>query len=209
MPKSTKRKKINKTPSLPPPPSPPPSWWKKHWKGLLAIAGSVAAIVGFASAVATFLPRISIDIGDPIEPSNPLSAPITVTNTFIPLERVNLALGLCRIVISGITYQQYNTTNEKTDYGCTSGGPAYFTSPAMTNHRLATDDKWRVLFNDFVVGPPLPRFGGGDIRMVLKFIPWPFSYLHMDWIFGRQKEFRFKARTTANGNWQWFASTID
>jgi hypothetical protein len=72
----------------------PPPWWKMHWKVIAAPAGGIAAIVSFASAIATFLPRVSIDIGDPSEPSNAFSAPVTVTNTFVALERASLALGI-------------------------------------------------------------------------------------------------------------------
>jgi hypothetical protein len=62
----------------------------KRWslvRKSFVILSAAGAIIGAASAIATFLPRVSVDIGDPIQSSKPLTAPITVTNTFVPLQQ--------------------------------------------------------------------------------------------------------------------------
>jgi hypothetical protein len=199
MPKSKHNKKPRK--QQPPPPPIQLPWWKRHWKALAAIAASVAAVVGFASAVATFLPRVSIDIGEPIDSANALTAPITVTNTFVPLERASLSLGLCQLSVGGWNLVGANKT-------CEGGSGVHLMPPPMVNHHLGTDDKWRVLFRDFIDSVNT-NFASGDVTMVIKYTPWPFAYLHMDWLFRREKQFRFTARKAGENRWQWFPNTID
>ena len=166
------------------------------------------AAISFASAVATFLPRFSIEIGEPTEPSDPFSAAVTVINTLVPLERVSLGLGLCEIQYGQLRFQSRDNPS------CEAGTKVFIVPPEMRNHRLATDDKWRVLLSSFGWGrqngldPNKIAFTGGDITMMLHYSPWPLSYLHADWLFGREKQFRFTAQKVGKG-WQWFPSTID
>jgi hypothetical protein len=176
-----------------------PPWWRRHWK-----AESIIALIGLSAAGVTFLPRASIDIGNPIDPSNAFSAPITVTNMLMPLEQVDLKLGVCQMFTGGVGVQTYPS---RCDIG---GAPAYISPPATTNHQLGRDEKWRVLFQDFALSP---SFNGGDIRMALEFIPWPLASLGLghvlpsSWLRHRV-EYRFTARNDANGKWQWYATTL-
>jgi hypothetical protein len=200
MPRSRGRKNP-KHPNVPSPPAPPKlPWWRRWWGATLAIS----TVVCLAAAVVTFLPRVTIDVGDPTDPLNAFSAPVTVTNTFPPLERVQLVFGLCKIVyrpLPGVRLQQAGRAN------CVAGSGVRITSTAMAGHRFGTDEKWRVLLKDFV--GEQPDFQNGDITMILSFTPWPLNYLRADWLFGCERQFRFQASKENNGHWQWFPITID
>lgn len=173
------------------------------------------ATVGFASAVMTFWPRPTVDIGDPIDLSDPLSAPITVVNTsYVPFERVSIALGLCNLRITP------RLTFQGPSFDCGGGSNARLITPQTSSHRLGIDERWRGLLREFfpflkdfatacqpahACGP----FSGGDITIVVSFAPWPWAWLHLDRIFGREKQFRFEASNEPDGKFRWFPKTID
>src|ERR1700727_2238226 len=65
----------------------------KKQKLLLPFLLGSATLMGGIAAVATFLPRPSISLVDPVDPSNPFSSRFTITNGgFIPLTDVSIGV---------------------------------------------------------------------------------------------------------------------
>lgn len=166
----------------------------------------VIGMIGFVAAVLSFCPRPAVDVGEPIDASDAYTAPITISNAnVIPLERVSLALGICELQIAPqITIEGGNNEN------CSHRNGARIQPDTWKNHHLGIDDKWRVLMQDASNGRNTNMiFSGGDITFVVSFVPWPWALLHIDRIFGREKEFRFKAVSEPDGKFRWFPKTID
>jgi hypothetical protein len=68
----------------------------------LKVAAFVIGIPGVLAAVWTFLPRMNVSVSDPVDPSDPFSASISVVNTGnIPL--YNVHVGIPVIDISSLT----------------------------------------------------------------------------------------------------------
>jgi hypothetical protein len=222
MPKSRRRKNAPRVaipPSAPLPELPPRDagarstmlWWKRRWKFAVAVAT-------FVSALVAFLPRVTIEIGDPVDPSNAFSARVSVTNNSIALERAKLSFGFCKIIYGG--GPGYGVTLRTKRGNCDDGSDALVLSP--DEHNLDRNAKFTVLLKDFM-NPP--KFGGGDIVMVLRYVPWPLATLHLDWLFLYlhldrllpylhldrlfKQQFRFMARDDGNGNFRWLDTTID
>jgi hypothetical protein len=184
-------------------PSPPSTKEKWHWSKARQVIAVIVAAIGLASAVVTLLPRVTLEIGDPIDALDAWSAPVTVSNpNFITLDRVGLAIGLCSIRILP------NVELRGAKAACDEGSATRLQPPRWRNtHHLGMDDKWRVLLQDAINQPR--GFSGADITMVVTFVPWPFSWLHQDQIFQREKEFRFNAVNQPDGKYRWFPSTFN
>jgi hypothetical protein len=203
MPKSRQRKPQEKKQPLPP----IQAQSRRHWTLFQKGCAAMVAAIGAGAAIVTLLPRVTVDIGEPIDSSNAYTAPITISNTnVIPLERVSLALGICELKIAPqITIKGTNNEN------CSYGNNARIQPDIWKNHHLGIDDKWRVLMQDAASNGRNTNmiFSGGDITFVVSFVCWPWAWLHIDRVFGREKEFRFKAVSEPDGKFRWFPKTID
>lgn len=150
-----------------------------------------------------FWPRVSIDVQQPFDESNPWSSPVQVTNGFPALENVNLALGLCSLQIT----EKFALKGSNSD--CSGGTGVFLQPPAMSNHRLSVDDKWEVFFGDFLDPNGWRKasgFNGGDVTFKVTFTPWPLSFFYRGALIS--KEFRWVAEKT-NDKWRWIPKTID
>ena len=185
---------------------PPPMLPKKHWSTLskfFAALLAAATLVGGVAAAVALLPRVTVEVGDPMDSLNPYSTPFTISNTnIIPLERVGLAIGLCNLKIT----PQVVIRGPNED--CGGGSNARIALVDWQNHRLDVDEKWRVLLRD-VFNITNNPFAGGDITMVVTYTPWPLSMLNFDRFFKREKQFRFKTTLISEGKYQWLPKTID
>jgi hypothetical protein len=145
-------------------------------------------------------------VGDPLDASDAFYAPITITNNFIPLGRTSILFGLCEVGLSsGVMFGTYGPGTP-----CTQGGPpVYFKQkPRMSDRYLAMDDKWRILFTDIDPFADFGKFAGGEVRFVLRYTPWPVYYVKVDWLFEREKQFKFAGRIDGNGSWRWYPEPI-
>jgi hypothetical protein len=180
--------------------------FQRHWTLFRKGWAKAIAAIAFVGAALSFWPRPTVDVGEPIDALDAYTAPITISNTnVIPLERVSLALGMCELKIAPqITIKGTNNEN------CSHGNGARIQPDIWKNHHLGIDDKWRILMQDAINGRNTNMiFSGGDITFVVSFVPWPWAWLHIDRVFGREKEFRFKAVSDPDGKSRWFPKTID
>lgn len=158
-----------------------------------------SVVLGILAGAFFFLPRVSVDPGEPIDPQNPLgTATFVVSNTgIIPLENVGASFALCLLEtipngprIAGPNYQDCNRHNV--------GGEI---ADAWRNHRLDIDGKWTFSLRDILPEWRL-RVETLDAGIIISYTP---KYFGIPW----SKEFRFRAKRTPDGQLRWFHSTID
>jgi hypothetical protein len=191
MPESRKRKprKLSKGQS------PPPPWWQRHWKATVAVVGTIAAFVGFASAVVTFLPRLTVESGGPTDPSSPYPIPFVITNTgIIPMSQVQPMVGLCDIY-----YGEPKNLPER----CPKILTFLVFGPWFAN-KLAPDERYTIHLNEFlnITGA---KFAAADLSIKIEYYPW---FLTL-WPFHRAKEFRFQTALGTDGKLSWKARPLD
>jgi hypothetical protein len=157
---------------------------------LRAIVGWVAGILGLITGVVTLLPRVTAVVSDPVDPDNPFSASVTITNTgYVPLTSVKPWYGL-----------------KKTTFG-NPAMPTVFQNdgskvyPKLDNAKwhpadLGLDDKFTFGLND-IWGKPSALLSA-DMAIVIEYqIP----IIH----WRREKTFPFTAERQTNGHFYWYA----
>jgi hypothetical protein len=210
------KSKGNKSKKKPPAPKPSaavePPWWKKHWMRVVGISTFVVALVGFVSALATFVPRVTVDAGSLIDPADPLSVPFTITNTtVVPLEHVSGMVGICRIWLGD------RLKIESTAGDCSKSNYALLVHPPWQEHRLASDQAFTITLRDAVQASGMKEYAeqfpkylpegrvsysSADISVIVTFHPW---LLPIE----RRKEFRFIGKRESNGTFVWQRQSID
>src|ERR1700719_3632251 len=100
MPASRGRKKSSKGSRPTPNTSRDSRLGSRRWSRFRKFCAVGVAALGVAASIVAFWPRVSIDVQQPFDESNPLSSLVEVTNGFPALEGVNLALGLCSLQLT-------------------------------------------------------------------------------------------------------------
>jgi hypothetical protein len=189
-PRKSKSKINNQQASLQPP---PPLWWKERWKAIVGVAASFAALIGFASAVVTFLPRMQVDPEGPLDPSSPSPVSFTIANTgSIPLENVRALLGICSV---GFNLTDKNPTPPTM---CPRSLQSRMAPGKWNISRLGIDEKFAVTLEDPLNG----QVGYADISIIVEYEPW-----FIPW--RREKEFRFETRKLSDAKLHWFPHPLN
>jgi hypothetical protein len=168
----------------------------------------VATIVGGLAAIATFLPRVTVDFVDTDETSDTISSHFTFTNTnFIPLEELSVSIGLCRIQVSFKDFkggdQPMNlVTNGQGDV-CDYSKISFLTVNTWLRHRLVMDERYTIDFSEYFKTYSMPlKLLSGDIALVVEFKPWI-------WRRFQKRYFRFVTETQKSGRVRWIAKPLD
>jgi hypothetical protein len=188
---------------------------KKEWtqlRKLMAAVLGLATLLGVPAAVVAFWPRLTVEIGEPRQPSDPFSAPFTVANTGImPLRKVSFNVGLCKVFIltvgpngRPITFNIVGTPDQQaaaTTPPCSAPNGALLTSSEWANHRLAPDERYTGSLADmhFLSGGQASE---ADITMVVTFQPWIIPKT-------AKSEFRFVTVRQPDGTLRWVSRTLD
>lgn len=181
MPKSRKRKPKKTKPLQPQPqvttPQSPHILRKILPASISTILGLLTIFGSLLSALA-FLPRPTVEIGAPVEPSNPLSTTFTIKNGNItPLEHVNVSIFLANIITSNGVHM----------------GAFWVAGNDWKSDYLGPNEGLTIDFGS-MIGCHIPRcrFKVADIAVDITYRPWflPFQ---------RQKRFRFVAKPTPSG----------
>lgn len=196
-----KRRRPNQPPKSPKPsPEPRSPWWKQHWKFLATVAGLIVATVGFASALATFLPRVQFDVSSEYISGSPFPASVTVINQLWPLSGVSFVVRICSAQNAG----GGKIIGMKKCTGGSNGG-ANFTTPDWQKHQLRSDEKWVVYVGGNI------QFNvdatSADVRMVIRY--WPWLLPHPWFMQLREKEARVVLYTKPDGSHFWGAKPVD
>jgi hypothetical protein len=184
-----------------------------------AVVVAISVVVGIAAGGLFFLPRVSVDISEPIEPSKPFSAPFVATNNnIVPLNSVNFYIGVCKLVLKATNRagveQSINvvgTPDRRIDDSvpmCATPNGSRYSDPAWLNHKLAPDEKFsRSLSEAYrsLLPPsfdPIAKVDEADITIVVSFKPWILPWR-------RESEFRFATDKLPDGKYRWFARSLD
>lgn len=150
-------------------------WAVRGLFGLLSIIGGMAALL-------TFLPRPTVTVHDPVDPSNTMSASFDIGESgFVPLRRVGTALALRRLNLGTAFFE---------------GDPGFGTRFFRTEWRgqtLHMDEHLTVTPSNFFY-----RAEDGYIAIVVEYQPW-FIPFH------RERIFPFITHRQTNGRLYWYA----
>jgi hypothetical protein len=181
--------------------------WSKS-KKILATLLAVATIVGGLAAVVTFLPRVTIDFVDTEDTSDTISSHFTIIDTnFIPLEDLNVSIGLCRLQVSFKSFngddQPVNlVTNGQKDV-CDYSKISFLTVNTWLKHRLEMDERYTIDLSEYFKTYAMPlKLMSGDIAMVVDFKPWI-------WPRSQKRYFRFVTEMQKSGRVRWIAKPLD
>jgi hypothetical protein len=146
-------------------------------------AGGFTA-VGTIASLLVLLPRVTVNVDDPIEPSNSMSASFTIANnSIIPLWDAGAALAFRRIAAPALGVYLESVAPMGTT----------FLRPSWLHHKLAMDEHFTVTPAELV-----SYATEGDIWIVVSYQPW-FLPIRCE------KRFHFVTRPESNGRSYWFA----
>jgi hypothetical protein len=154
------------------------------------VSGTVLGLITVASLILVLWPRLTVTISDPVDPDDPFSSSVTVTNTgYIPLESVIQSVGVGQI--GGI-----NTVEDK------SFIPEYteVRRAQWQPQNLGLDQKFTFALND-MVDMKTADMGYADIAIWVEYeLPGlPFKL--------KKPPFPYVARRQTNGHFYWYPQT--
>jgi hypothetical protein len=151
-----------------------------------------ATLIGGLVAVVTLLPRVTSSISDPVDPNNPFSSSVTITNSgYIPLASVEASIAV--IVVKGDgsvpTIDIYGLPHYK----------SRINNVQWRSHYLNVDDRFTIALNE-ITEWPREHLGKADIAIV---IDYEIPIIHLP----REKIFPIYARKQSNGNFYWYSNS--
>ncbi len=164
---------------------------KSLLKLMIGAVLGISTLLGVPAAIMAFYPRINVNASDPVDPDNPFSASVTVTNTgFSPLDNVTpeIAMGKISVVRSGHPLDLEGAPDFQTRFYRLGWG----------GQDLGLDDKFTFALNDAWTFPR-DQLTAADIAIV---IIYRVPIVHWK----REKIFPMSARRQSNGNFYWYAS---
>jgi hypothetical protein len=194
MPKSKKREKTKKRRLQSSPPVPRSHWWKRPWGIVTATTSFIVASIGLAAAVATFLPRITIEPVGQIDPASPYPISFTITNTgIIPLTNVQPGFGICEF---------FSGDPENRPDRCDGPLTSVLFMPQWLVKRLDMDEKHVIRFDDMFNIRPSAKFGFANIAVTISYNPWILPWR-------RNPQFRFITRLERDGKLTWIPRPLE
>ncbi len=170
---------------------------KKSRVSVMAVVLGLATLLGGIASALTFLPRVTVNVSDPVNPDDPFSSSIKITNTgYIPIDSVIPYLGLGEIGYSS-----------PTDQSPTSPLPAnrrYIYQPHIHLdkwgiHDLGLDEEITIAINElWNVKAPLAF---ADIAVVVDYTIPLFRIQ-------REKIFPMVAKRQTNGKFYWYSKPV-
>jgi hypothetical protein len=167
---------------------------KEKWSfPIVAVVLGMATILGGVPAVATFWPRISVTISDPVDLDNAFSALVTVSNTGnIPLDSVSMQMGVGDICTQFAPCTAPDFPDPRRDY------ITRFNRKQLLPHGLMKIDEHFTVALDDIAGAEEGKLVYADIAVIVKY-KIPFIY------FPLEKTYPLYTRRASNGKiyWQW------
>ena len=151
---------------------------------------SAVTLVGFVAALLTLLPRLSLFVSDPVDPTNPFSASFTIINSgYVPLYAV-----APRICLGEIGFGNAQPSKRNWDYGVTCLPPLQ----KWQMKEMAIDDRKTFAINEELTLNG--HFAEADIAVGVDYeLPLPFIH------WKRRKLFPLIAVRQTNGNYYWYS----
>jgi hypothetical protein len=158
----------------------------------LSIILGVATLVGGLVAIVTLFPRLTVNVSDPVNPDDPFSSSIVITNTgYIPLDTVHPCIGIGTIGYNGAIDPW--TPNRKVTY-LTCISKEYWTN------NLGIDQKITIAVNEFLqIKAPM------DFAHIAVLVDYEIPIIHVK----RDKVFPISAKRQTNGKLYWYSMPPD
>jgi hypothetical protein len=217
MSKSRDRRGKKKQSSLPKQKSQPnyqPSGTRRFLRFLGKMLGTIflysrtlIVVVSIIAGAFFFYPRLLVDSEQYGGSGNPFSVSFVIRNGFVPLESVNVGIGICWIhaELNIGTYDSHGMINDCGD----KPHATLFTPKEWKGHRLESDGIYTINlidgFNEYfysLMPSLIEYFKSADISIVISFQPWIVP-IRMT------KEYRFTAAPDSKGKVIWSHQTID
>jgi hypothetical protein len=153
-----------------------------------AVVLGLATLIGVPAAIFAFWPRVTVSVSDPVDPKNPFSAAVTVTNTgLLPLDKVTPFFGLQQMDFGGTAVQADPANKAYTLFGSTRWGSGF---------DLGLDDKYSFGLNE--IWGVQPNLTTATVAIVVRY-QLPIVHVH------REKIFPLVAERQSNGQMYWYA----
>ena len=161
---------------------------------MIGTVSVTVALIGLAAACVTLLPRVTVTTSDPVDPNNPFSSSITITNSgYLPLRDVRASIGVKTIAAT------IGGHPNVTIHGDSSYGSHVIDSQTIPPRDLGLDDRFSFSLNQFGESPTYD-FKFADIAIVVEFeIP----LVHIK----RKRIYPLYTQRESNGNFYWFADS--
>ncbi len=159
----------------------------------LAIVLGAATLIGGVAALLALLPRVTPTISDPVDPDEPFSSSVTITNTgYIPLNAVIPSIGMCQMEFADGPPPDLNLScTYEHDWRLAKWVP----------HDLAIDDRFTFALNDVIESKGYARLQYADIAIKLQYeIP----IVNVK----GEKIFPMVARKQSNGRFYWYPKAM-
>jgi hypothetical protein len=151
-------------------------------------------IPGIVAALLTFLPRVSVNISDPVDLDNTFSALVTVTNTGnIPLKDVLVTMGIGVICTQGASNCPVpEFPDPRREY------PSRYRRSQILPRDLKIDDHFTIALDDITYAKEKGGLEYADIAVIVSY-KLPYIFL------SKEKTFPLYTRKASNGKlyWQW------
>jgi hypothetical protein len=181
---------------------------RKHVVGSVLLVAGVATFtaaifavaIGSATAIVGVVPRLKIEVPRIAEHSSPLPNSATITNEFVPLDRVEVFVRLCRL----FTPDKKDTVPGPVTCNASSPAAGGLTMPDWQRRHFAADEKWLVPMGNNV--PFRFETGAADIMIVVSYSPWlvPKPFLQP-----LEYRARFASHEKAGGQHVWIPRALD
>jgi len=155
---------------------------------LVKLLAFVIGAPGVLAALLSLLPRLAPTVSDPVDPDDPFSSSVTITNTgYIPLDAVYPGIAVCEIAAKG------TPTLDR--------GPCDYSNrwhkDAWNPRNLGLDDRFTFALND-VWETKKGALAYADVAVT---IDYEIPIIHWK----RTKVFPLVARMQTNGRFYWYA----
>jgi hypothetical protein len=166
---------------------------KKPVRGyrIARVLAFVIGIPGVLAALLSLLPRVSVSLSDPVDPQQPFSSSVTVTNTgFIKIFAVtpywapHEVWGAARLPTSNRVGTPYLSRGHFESWGI---------------HDLGPDEHFSFPLNEAIT-VPVEVLGGADIAIIVTY-ETPLLHLPME------KVFPYVAKRQTNGKFYWYSDS--
>lgn len=159
-------------------------------KRIWSVGAILIGIPGVLTALLALLPRMTPTVSDPVDPKDPFSSSVTITNTgLVPIFRATPFVRVVSVV----------TTENKELRGSSEGQGTLISESDWPHERtIGLDDRISFSLNE-VIDLPADQLYSADLAVVLQY-QVPLIHWH------RYKQFPIHTRKQTNGQFYWYAS---
>jgi len=165
------------------------------WSKGAKLVSAAVAMIGLIAALLTFLPRVTATVSDPVDPNDPFSSSVTITNTgYLPLDSVTAAWALGEIKFLNPGGRPITDIGDEAN--------EVVRRDTWASHDLGPDDRFTISLNEAFRGNRTTLVSAEIAIVVVYELPLPLIHIR------RAKRFPILAKRASNGNFYWYGDTL-